>query len=399
MVRIHKNLRFASLFCGCGGFDLGFQQAGFNCAAAYDIDPAVIAVHRANLASPADVCDLSNGTPLGHLRGVDVLLAGPPCQGFSTAGKRELDDPRNHLLLKAGKIALTLTPTVFIVENVTGVTKGKHKRYWHGLHEMLRDGGYRTTDIKCDVTRIGLAQTRTRMVMIAWNNGRDFQPVLPVCPPKTLAQALAGIDADAPNHVIRPLDPSGNLARIAPYIKSGQKLCNVRGGPRSVHTWHIADVFGKTTAREREILEAILRLRRQLRKRAYGDADPVGARDIQRKLGYAVKPHLETLVRKGYVKKVGKLYDLSNTFNGKLRRLAWDAPSYTVDTRFSDPRYFLYPDENRGFTHREAARIQGFPDSFVFEGSERAKESMIGNAVPPPLGKYIADLIRVLLSG
>ena len=388
-----NNLRFASLFCGCGGFDLGFVQAGYYCAAAYDNDPAVIAVHRANFRSPADICDLSNGAPLGHLKGVDVLLAGPPCQGFSTAGKRDLNDPRNQLLLRAGEIALMLTPTVVIVENVTGVTKGEHKKYWNGLHGMLRGAGYQTTSLRCDVAKMGLAQRRTRMVLIAWNNGRPFRPELPTTPPATLRQALEGLSPDAINHDVQQLEPSSELARIASHIRQGQKLCNVRGGPRSVHTWHIPDIFGRTTDRERQVLEAVLRLRRRLRRRDRGDADPIGASDVRRYIGGAVASDLQSLIRKGYIRKIGKLYDLTNTFNGKFRRLDWNSPSYTVDTRFGDPRYFLHPDQNRGFSLREAARIQGFPDDFVFSGPNRAQEIMVGNAVPPPLAQLLATLV------
>jgi DNA (cytosine-5)-methyltransferase 1 len=287
-----------------------------------------------------------------------------------------------------------LTPTIFVVENVTGVTKGEHKKYWNGLHGMLRGAGYQTTDLTCDVAKIGLAQRRTRVVMIAWNNGLAFKPELPTTPPTTLGQALQGLSSDTPNHDIQPLDAKGNLAKIAGRIRPGQKLCNVRGGSRSVHTWQIPEVFGQTTTRERRILEAVLRLRRRLRRRERGDADPVSAHDLCRHIGHAVKGDLNVLVSKGYIRKIGNFYDLTNTFNGKCRRLEWNAPSHTVDTRFGDPRYFLHPDDARGFSLREAARIQGFPDDFVFAGRARAQEVMVGNAVPPELGTRIAMLLR-----
>jgi DNA (cytosine-5)-methyltransferase 1 len=161
-----------------------------------------------------------------------------------------------------------------------------------------------------------------------------------------------------------------------------------------VHTWQIPEVFGQTNARERRILEAVLRLRRRLRRRERGDADPVTANDLRRYLGHAVKGDLNVLVGKGYIRQIGNLYDLTNTFNGKSRRLEWNAPSHTVDTRFGDPRYYLHPDETRGFSLREAARIQGFPDDFVFAGPGRAQEVMVGNAVPPELGTRIAMLLR-----
>src|SRR5437870_2331542 len=121
------NPKFASIFSGCGGFDLGFIRAGFTCEMALDVDPSAIDAHRMNLKSPAFVCDLSNGhVPLETLSELDVLLAGSPCQGFSTAGRRKFDDPRNQLLLTAGNIATLVRPKVFIAENVAGVTAMPH---------------------------------------------------------------------------------------------------------------------------------------------------------------------------------------------------------------------------------------------------------------------------------
>ena len=101
------------------------------------------------------------------------------------------------------------------------------------------------------------------------------------------------------------------------------------------------------------------------------------------------------LIKKGFVRKSSKdTYDLTRTFNGKYRRLSWDTPSPTVDTRFGDPNYFLHPENNRGFSVREAARIQGFDDDFTFSDSARDNYKMIGNAVPPPLSEIVAKMIK-----
>jgi DNA (cytosine-5)-methyltransferase 1 len=118
---------------------------------------------------------------------------------------------------------------------------------------------------------------------------------------------------------------------------------------------------------------------------------------LEADLGFSITPLLQTLERKGFVRESDRLFDLVHTFNGKFRRLEWGLPSYTVDTRFGDPRYFLHPGEERGFSAREAARIQGFPDSFVFSGPTRAQFRMIGNAVPPPMGRAIAGLVHLAL--
>lgn len=384
---------FISLFCGCGGFDLGFIQAGFECIAAFDIDPLAVDVHNKNLTSKVIVHDLSIGCDTyGPFNNVDVIIAGPPCQGFSTAGKRNIDDPRNHLLVAAGIRAIKLKPKVFIAENVRGVVSGAHKKYWRSLEELLKEAGYDVVECLIDVSKLGLPQSRKRMVMIAWNTRSNFS--IPLCAetPRSLKDVISGINKAA-NHNINLLDEKNEASKIAKHIRPSQKLCDVRGGPRSVHTWNIPEVFGHTTEIERTILEIVLKLRRQIRLRNFGDADPVTEQDITQVLGQRSHQVLSDLIKKGFIRKIGERYDLVHAFNGKYRRLSWDKPSPTVDTRFIEPRYFLHPDENRGFTVREAARIQGFPDSFIFSGTEKEQCRLIGNAVPPPLGKWLGDII------
>jgi len=387
------NPKFASIFSGCGGFDLGFVRAGFTCEMALDIDPSAIDVHRKNLKSPAFVCDLSNGhVPLETLSDLDVLLAGSPCQGFSTAGRRKFDDPRNQLLLTAGNIATLVRPKVFIAENVAGVTAMPHSYYWDSLILMLREAGYRTASLICRATQMGVPQIRKRALIIAWNTGAETEISLPYVCGGTLRSALSNVVGTL-NHQPKPLPSDGDLYKVATRIKQGQKLSNVRGGPRAVHTWQIPEVFGRTTEVERTVLETLMRMRRRHRMRVIGDADPVSERRLSTELGYSVSSPLKRLIGKGYVRRAGRRYDLSHTFNGKFRRLYLDLPSLTVDTRFGNPRYFLHPTQQRGFTVREAARIQGFPDSFVFSGSESSQFRLIGNAVPPPLARGLASFV------
>lgn len=207
---------------------------------------------------------------------------------------------------------------------------------------------------------------------------------------------MNGVD-ELPNHEPTVLKRDTEAYRIAKHIRQHQKLCNVRGGERAVPTWEIPSVFGKTTQRERKLLVAMRRLRRQVRSRDYGDADPLTITVIKRECGGDAATVLRTLIDKGYIRRVGKRYDLVHTFNGKFRRLSLTHPSPTVDTRFGTPRYFLHPEEERGFSVREAARIQGFPDDFVFTGSLPIQFRLVGNAVPPPVSKAVATAIRKAL--
>lgn len=385
---------FASLFCGCGGFDLGFAQAGFRCMGAFDVDPVAVKVHQRNLGAHAQVHDLSaKGLLPVPMPDLDVLVAGPPCQGFSTMGRRDPKDPRNSLMLRAGDIAVAIQPKVVVVENVVGVMAGAQRRFWQALRRKLENAGYQTIDFLVDVRALGIAQRRRRMILVAWNTGHRLSVPMPTGQAATLKDALKGVTGKE-NHKPRFLAPSSLGGRIAPRIKRGQKLCNVRAGSKCVPSWAVSEVFGKVTRQEIQVLELMRQLRRRDRRRAFGDADPVSARSLSVAAGKPIGDILKSLIAKGYVRRVDKLYDLTHTFNGKYRRLEWSESAPTVDTRFGDPRYFLHPDANRGFTVREAARIQGFPDSFVFEGELRSQYRLVGNAVPPPLGHFLGKMIR-----
>lgn len=383
---------FVSLFSGCGGMDLGFQRAGFKGLAAIDIDPLVLKVHKKNLKCPTQVLDLSSSESLEAINfACDVLIAGSPCQGFSTIGKRQLHDPRNKLLLVTGNVANKLRPQLVVAENVPAVVSGRHASYWQKLHGLLRDAGYKTADVCCNSFNFGVPQRRKRLFLIAWssNSTIDFSAITAL-EGGTLSNALLNVDTCA-NHEPVALREGTAEHAIAQVIKQGQKLSNVRSGPRSVHTWNIPSVFGKTNKIERKILEEIILLRRRNRVRSYGDADPVRTKVLYKLFG---RNSIDTLVDKGYLRKLSDCHDLAGTFNGKYRRLLLDQPSPTVDTRFGEPTHFLHPTEHRGLSAREAARIQSFPDEFLFEGSHAEQFRMIGNAVPPLMAQHLANFLR-----
>lgn len=390
-----------SLFSGCGGFDLGFRDASFSIEAALDIDTLAIANYRANVTSHGMVWDLSNATLPRTYGSVDVLLAGSPCQGFSTIGKRDFSDPRNALLNATGEIARMLRPRVVVAENVPGALAGAHRQYWDTLAATLQAQGYQVQTVLLTASNFGIPQSRRRAFMLAWNTGVsiDVQGFLASqeCPAPTLGELLREIKADAENHFPRHLPTGSTDLTISRMIKQGQKLCDVRDGDASVHTWEVPEVFGTTTPHERAILHRIMKLRRQRRVREFGDADPVPIQLLIEEFGLETTKEIKTLEKKRFIRLKEDLVDLKYTFNGKYRRLTESGISFTVDTNFGNARYFLHPSEQRGFTVREAAKIQGFPDNYVFSGPERAQFKMIGNAVPPPLANAVAKLTRRLL--
>ncbi len=390
-------MTFASLFSGCGGFDLGLSARGFRSKGAFDLDPDAVENFKKNVDGPVSCVDLTQGIPNERLiKGVDALIAGPPCQGFSTMGKRIVNDQRNHLLTLTGTLARRLSPKVLVVENVSGALSGEHARYLKALDDMMRLASYQTCTIRCQAADLGMAQLRRRVFFFAWRTGRQIQILEPNAPHGSLRTVLVGADKQ-PNHHPRRLAKNSRDWHIAQRIKPGQKLSNVRGGQNAVATWDIPEVFGSITEQERTVLELLRRLRRQERQRDHGDADPVSFARLEVALGARFHRHVENLITKGYLRRIGGGIDLVGTFNGKFRRLSWDKPSCTVDTRFGAPRYFLHPSQQRGFTVREAARIQGFPDSYIFHGNEQAQYRVIGNAVPPPLGAFAADIVKQLL--
>jgi len=384
----------ASLFCGCGGFDVGFENVGFRGIGAFDISPQAVSVFRRNLHNKCVVADLAtasiNNANVGR---PDVVIAGSPCQGFSTLGKNDSADPRNSLLLRGALIAVNLRPRVIVLENVCGVLSGRMRVHWDEATSILREAGYSTLTQRVTSSDFGVPQIRKRVFLIASKSKALNSFSVPRHGKVSLKQALSGITR-LPNHEPIELKPSSEAFHIAARIGQHQKLCNVRGGDRSVPTWLIPEVFGGTTKRERDVLEVIRALRRRIRLRKCGDSDPLTMHDLKKECGKDVGSVIDRLFTKGYLRKMHGRVDLTHTFNGKYRRLCYAHPSPAVDTRFGTPAYYLHPEEPRGFTAREAARIQGFPDTFVFEGTRSTQFKMIGNAVPPPVAESIAMAIK-----
>ena len=387
---------FISLFSGCGGFDLGFSKH-FACLGAYDFEPSAVNTYNQNFPDEAFLHDLTdlNLPNMAQASSADILLSGSPCQGFSTIGRRRLDDPRNQLLFTAADVAELIGPKVVICENVPAVKSGKHSVYWEELINKLNRLGYKTEEFVYDFSRYGLAQIRKRIFLIAYRGAKVDRSLLELSTRESssLKNVLAGVEHVSDHACCQ--HPKDTDIEIAKKIKPGQKLSNVRGGDNSVHSWDIPSVYGAVSESERALLENVLSLRRKHRVRDFGDADPVTQDILEKHHDGPYKRDLRSLIKKGYVtEKSPGFYDLKGAFNGKYRRLMQEAPSHTVDTNFGNPRYFLHPVENRGFSIREAARIQSFPDDFSFVGSLAQQYRMIGNAVPPMMSEQLAGVIN-----
>lgn len=326
----------------------------------------------------------------------DIVIAGPPCQGFSTLGKRFEADPRNSMILQTCKIATEHRPNLIVLENVTGLTFGYGANVLSQACELLSEAGYFVEVSKVRAETIGLPQKRHRVILIARSEMRPFAMFFNKVPPTTLGEILELLGTTEHEDAEKLKTGSADW-HIAKRIAPGHKLSDVRLGNRSIHTWNIPEVFGETTTAERSILEAVSKLRRRSRQRTIGDGDPVSAARIDTELNIDSRALAEQLVQKAYLRKIGEDYELQHTFNGAFRRLDPNSQSPTVDTRFYKARLFLHPTEQRGMSSKEAAALQGFPSTFKWPAHKETKFRLIGNAVPPPLSKKVAAVAKELI--
>lgn len=389
------NPTFLSLFSGCGGLDLGFIKAGFSCLLAVDNDRRALEVHSVNLNAPVIEADLRAGVDWSILtRRPDVIVAGPPCQGLSTAGLFQTADPRNSLLHLPVEVASVLKPAAVIVETVPGAATAHQVQNLDLLMARLTDLGYDTVCWRLNAADFGVRQCRKRLVVVATRDGRLQPPMPTVESPAALEDALSEYGV-ALAEGARKLRQGTESHKIARRLKPGQRLSDVRNGLAYVPSWEIPSVFGRVCSTDTRILETLRRERRRERVRPRGDGDPVSVDRLERLIGTTALRRLPRLQEARYVVAKGGGYDLKRTFNGKYVRLLGNRPAPTVHTKFGDPRYFLHPTEDRGLSLRETARLQGFPDTYQFRTEDLALAFRhIGNSVPPPLAHAIG---RVLL--
>jgi len=349
-----KPFSVIDLFCGAGGLTLGFHSAGFETVAALDNWKPAVETYRANLCgrvSQAEIVEDMEFPP------ASVIVGGPPCQGFSSAGARRADDHRNSLVSVFAYLVAKSKPTAFLFENVEGFLTSGAGRHTLELLEPVVAAGYSVHLRKINAANYGVPQLRKRVIAIG---GLGFDPLFPEpthtahgapgvhlagqCLPLTpsLAECLAGLPpasstqpGDPPDHVLCRLE--GLDLERARRLKAGQIM---RDLPEEL--WH--DSY---------------------RRRAYR----------------RVMDGLPCEERGGAP--------------AGLRRLDPDQPSKAITS--SACRDFIHPYEDRPLTLRECARIQTFLDSFILVGSKSERATLIGNAVPPILAEVFARHLKRVL--
>ncbi|MBP7065498.1 DNA (cytosine-5-)-methyltransferase [Ferrovibrio sp.] len=347
-IEAKKGFTGVSLFAGCGGLSLGFRSAGCDIKGFVEIDDGLARIYSENFPGVKKI-----GTDISTIGSeqikefaaanppIDVIIGGPPCQGFSLSGKRDIHDPRNYLFQEYMRFIDILRPKVAIIENVRLLTSMKSKTGGLVRDEIISDfatHGYEAQIYEVNACDYGVPQHRERVFFVAVRSDVGAHPSFPN---KTFGSTS---DLFSQQKRIRTFaDACSDL----PYIESGESSndplhCAV-SHPDHVIEW-LWNVPQGASAHDNE--------------------DPT------------LRP--------------------PSGYNTTYKRQVWDEPAATVQTTFgmiSGCRN-VHPIATRSLTIREASRLQSFPDSYRFIGTQGVIRTGIGNAVPPLLAKAIADHMR-----
>lgn len=360
------NLSVIDLFCGAGGLSEGFRQAGFHVLAGNDFFDAAgetfAATHPEAKFLPcpiqqyaADDFLKAAGLEAGEL---DVLVGGPPCQGFSVYNhQRGLQDERSSLYQEYLRIVAGLRPNWIVLENVTGMTSAGGGAAVKAILDGLEGLGYSVEAKILRAEEYGVPQERRRIVFIGNRIGLPIEFPSPTHGPGLLPFTTV---EDAISDLPRLINGGGDdgIAIFASEARSAFQS-ELRGGSNGVRNHAAAKLASVNLERLKHI--------------------PQGGswRDIPVDL---LPAGMKRAKRSDHTKRYG--------------RLSWTGMASTILTK-CDPHWgaYFHPDQNRTVTVREAARLQSFPDFFQFKGTRTEQYVQVGNAVPPLLGRAIAQRI------
>lgn len=340
------------LFAGVGGLSLGFRQAGFNIVIANEIDKdiaqAYVTNHPETKMINEDITQLDIDTVFRPYKGnIDVVIGGPPCQGFSQKGARRiLDDERNFLFEYFFKVVEYLKPKYFLMENVPNILTANNGSFKQDIYDQFENLGYNLDSGVLNAFDYGIPQTRRRAFILGKLDGIVSLP-------------LAFFDK------VSSWDAISDLA----FLESGEG--NVE---------------------QEYVLPAMTSYQNQMRKNSNRLYNHVATNHsklaIERMMLVPPEQGKETLPKEHLTKSI---------YSGTWSRIVKSEPSVTITTRFDTPSSgrFTHPYLHRAITVREAARLQSFPDDFIFYGPKTSQMKQVGNAVPPLLANRIAETIKM----
>jgi DNA (cytosine-5)-methyltransferase 1 len=368
--RKRKCFRLIDAFAGAGGMSLGFSKRfghSFNSVWANDFNQYCVETYNANFGAhclSGDIVDLLND-PAVKIPDADVVIGGPPCQGFSLLNKNRNADPRKQLWRPYFEIVARSGAKVFVMENVPQLLSSLE---YGEIIKTAEAIGFKVHGGVLCAADYGVPQKRHRAIII----GCNFVDPAIVFPPRKTHYTPNGngkklfLPFNSNDYLFEPQkwqtvrDAIGNLPP-----PEGTEIRNVPP-PLDLH-------FGRNP----------MELSQQ-RYRAIPE-EGMNRFDLQR-----IAPELTP---KCWIRKKSGGTDL-------FGRLWWDRPAFTIRTEFFKPEKgrYLHPEQHRPITHREAARLQSFTDDFIFKGSKIEIAKQIGNAVPPRLAARVADVVYTLLN-
>lgn len=358
------------LFAGAGGLSLGFEQAGFQVAAAVEYDPIHAATHEYNFPNCSTICRnvaeidgdyIRSHSKIGK-KDVDVVFGGAPCQGFSMIGKRALDDPRNRLVYHFVRVVSELKPKYFIFENVRGLTVGEHKKFLQEIIAEFKAKGYNVQEEYqvLNALNFGVPQDRQRLFLLGARKGRR----LPQYPVKTHelpgANLALGFTATTPT----VWDALGDLPEADDYAELLERdWVEAEFDEPSSYARALRQETGKSQLRS--LLTSSLRtIHTAISKKRFNETTPGETEPVSRFL---------------------KL-DPNGVCNTIRAGTASDRGAFT------SPRP-IHPFSPRCITVREAARLHSYPDWFRFHVTKWHGFRQVGNSVPPLLGQAVASKV------
>jgi DNA (cytosine-5)-methyltransferase 1 len=365
-----------SLFAGAGGCSLGFGQAGYDIRFATDIDRDAIDSYQQNF--PGTQCEVSDvralepqlllerlGLQSGEL---DILLGGPPCQGFSSAGAKSAEDPRNSLVHHYVRLLEGVRPKWFVMENVEGLLTNDGGLHVRDAVEAFLAAGYAVNLEKIYAQGYGVPQRRKRVLIVGNRLGHDF--VFPEPVTSFSGSIFRKGEVTFSNAVDDLPRATGDATQPLAFVKPPRNELQVylRGDAKTV-----TDHFS-------------LELSALQLKRVRGLQPGQTMKDLPEHLQH------ESFRRRAFRRVMdGTPVERRGGAPSGLKRLFADEPCLTITGAAT--REFVHPTEDRLLTLRECARLQTFPDSFVFAGSAASRIQQIGNAIPPMLARALAKHI------
>ncbi|NLF41735.1 MAG: DNA cytosine methyltransferase [Bacteroidales bacterium] len=356
-----NSLNIVDLFCGCGGLSLGFLRAGFNIVLGVDIDKAAVRSFKENHPSSCVLCtDITTVQDQEILKiigpkKIDLIIGGPPCQGLSLSGPRKMNDPRNGLFYSYVRMTKLLNPKAFVLENVPGLLSLYKGQIKDAIFKEFQGLGYQISSQVLLAADFGVPQTRKRVFFVGTKStSRQFK-------------------FPFPKHY-----PEGNLLGLPRYITCEEAINDLPPLEYSI---------GESPS------DYYLPPQNQFQEKMR-ECSPLLWNHVGTKHSDHVKQIISLVPDGGNYKDLPEELRKTRNFNIAWTRYHSKKPAYTIDTGH---RHYFHYQYNRVPTVREHARLQTFPDRFIFYGNKSEQNRQVGNAVPPLLAQALAEELKKCL--